>query len=133
MLLIYKSHNNKKNVLASLHLIAKVNATLTPQKAHSLVWNRTVNNGGGARKNISLDLRMEHIVHLHKEILSNLGVNLTPEAALRCSKAVIGTLRYLHQQIWTLSDEVHLLQFKHKSGLIFEIVFLFPKLLTQAE
>ena len=75
-----------------MHLIAKVNATLTPQKAHSLVWNRTVNNGGGARKNISLDLRMEHIVHLHKEILSNLGVNLTPEAALRCSKAVIGTL-----------------------------------------
>ena len=35
---------------------------------------------------------MEHIVHLHKEMLSNLGVNLTPEAALRCSKAVIGTL-----------------------------------------
>ena len=35
---------------------------------------------------------MEHIVHLHKEMLSNLGVNLTPEAALRCSKAVKGTL-----------------------------------------
>ena len=32
-----------------------------------------------------------------------------------------------------LSDEVHILHFKHKSGLIFEIAFLFPKLLTQAE
>ena len=88
LLLIYKSLNHHKYALASLHLIAKVNATLTPQKAHSLVWNRTVNNRGGAGKNISLDLRMEHIVHLHKEMLSNLGVNLTPEAALRCSKAV---------------------------------------------
>ena len=61
---------------------------LTPQQAHSIVWNRTVNNRGTPGYNISLDLRMEHIVHLLKEMISNLGVNLTPKASLRCSKAV---------------------------------------------
>ncbi len=61
---------------------------LTPHQAHSLVWNRTVNNRGIPGSNISLDLRMEHIVHLLKEMISNLGVNLTPDASLRCSRAV---------------------------------------------
>ena len=89
MLLIFKANNHTKYALASLHLLANANAMLTPQRAHGLIWNRTVNNRGGAGKNISLDLRMEHIVHLHKEMLGNLGVNLTSEAAARCSKAVL--------------------------------------------
>jgi hypothetical protein len=61
---------------------------LTPHQAHSLVWKRTVNNRGIPGSNISLDLRMEHIVHLLKEMISNLGVNLTPDASLRCSRAI---------------------------------------------
>ena len=87
LMLIFKSSNHNKYALAALLLCANVNAMLNPRKAHS-VWNRTVNNKGGRGKNISLDLRMEHIVHLHKEMLSNLGVNLTEECALRCSRAV---------------------------------------------
>lgn len=88
LLLIFKCYNHHKYALASLQLLANVNAMLSPRKAHSLVWNRTINNKGGKGKNISLDLRMEHIVHLHKEMLANLGVNLTPECALRCSRAI---------------------------------------------
>jgi serine palmitoyltransferase len=88
LLLIYRAHNHTKYAYAALHLIANVNAMLTPQQAHSIVWNRTVNNRGTPGSNISLDLRMEHIVHLLKEMMSNLGVNLTPEASLRCSRAV---------------------------------------------
>ena len=88
MLLLFKAHSHNKYALAALQLLASILALLTPQQAHSLIWNRTVNNKGGAANNISLDLRMEHIVHLIKEMLANLGANLHPSAALRCSKAV---------------------------------------------
>ena len=47
-----------------------------------------MNNKGGAGKNISMDLRMEHIIHLHKQMFSNLGANLHEPLALRCSRAV---------------------------------------------
>lgn len=88
LLLIYKANNHSKYAFAALHLLANTISLLTPQQANCLVWNRTVSNKGGAGSNISLDLRMEHIVHLLKELLANLGVNLTPEAATRCSSAV---------------------------------------------
>ena len=85
LLLIYKANKNHKYAFAALHLIAKL---LTPQQAKRLVWNRTVNNRGGEGRNISLDLRLEHLVYLLKELLANLGVNLTILAAERCSKAL---------------------------------------------
>jgi hypothetical protein len=89
LLLIFKAHNHTKYGLAALHLFAKTKAMLTAQQAHSLVWDRTISNKGGLGKNISLDLRLEHIVCLLKEMISNLGVNLTSQAASRCSKAVM--------------------------------------------
>ena len=88
MLLLFKGHGHNKYALAALQLLANTQALLSPQKAHSLIWNRTVNNNGGAGRNISMDLRMEHIIHLHKEMLANLGANLHQAPALRCSRAV---------------------------------------------
>ena len=88
LLLIYKANKHHKYALSALHLIAKTISLLTPQQAIRLVWNRTVNNRGGEGRNISLDLRLEHLVHLLKELLANLGVNLTIPAAERCSKAL---------------------------------------------
>lgn len=43
---------------------------------------------GGAGNNISMDIRMEHLICLTKELLKHLGPNLTEAAAKRCSKAV---------------------------------------------
>lgn len=74
--------------LAALQLLAQTKSLLSPEKAHSLIWNRIINNKDGAGKNISLDLRTEHIIHLHKEMFANLGANLNPNPALRCSRAV---------------------------------------------
>lgn len=88
MLLLFKGHGHNKYALAALQLIAFTQAILPPEKAHSLIWNRTVNNKGGAGKNISMDLRMEHIVNIHKEMLGNLGANLHQVPSLRCSRAV---------------------------------------------
>lgn len=87
-MLIYKSHNHNKYALAGLRLQALIKAILTPREAEWLKWNRTVNNKGGAGNNISMDIRMEHLICLTKELLKRLGPNLTEAAAKRCCKAV---------------------------------------------
>ena len=87
-MLIYRAFNHNKYALAALHLQADIMAMLTPREAESLVWNRTVNTKGGAGKNISMDLRMEHLINLIKELLKHLGPNITESAATHCSKSV---------------------------------------------
>ena len=84
-LLLFKANNHNKYALAAFNLMAQTMAILTPHQAHCLTWNRTVNNGHG---NISLDLRLEHIKKLTKDMLKNLGPNITETTALRCSKSV---------------------------------------------
>ena len=93
LLLIYKANKHHKYAFAALHRIARTISLLTPQQAKRLVWNRIVNNRGGEGRNISLDLSLEYRVHLLKELLANLGVNLTIPAAERCSKALEGSGR----------------------------------------
>ena len=88
-LLIFKAYNHSKYALASLLLQAGVNAMLTPRQAHCLKWNRTVNTQGGKGKNISLDLRLEHLNNIVKGILKNLGPNnLSERCAARCCLSV---------------------------------------------
>ena len=53
--------SKKTNVLQSyaleaLYLLLQVYSLLPPPEAHSLVWNRTVNNKGGPGKNVAIDL-----------------------------------------------------------------------------
>jgi len=47
---------------------------------------------------------MEHIIHLLKEMLSNLGANLQPQAALRCSQAV----KPVEDQLCAIDSENHI-------------------------
>ena len=70
----------------------------SPREAECLKWNRTVNNTGGAGSNISVDITMEHLICLIKELLKYLGPNLTEAAVKRCSKAV--------GYVWNLIDSV---------------------------
>jgi uncharacterized C2H2 Zn-finger protein len=86
-MLIFRAHHHHKYALASLHLQAATQAILTPRQAHSLTWNRTVNNHGGKGRNISMDLRLEHLNNFTKGLLKHLGPNLTNNAVLRCSHA----------------------------------------------
>lgn len=87
-MLIYKAYGHTKYVLAALHLQAMIKAMHTPRQAECLTWNRTVNTQGGAGCNISMDIRMEHLINLTKELLKHLSVNITEKAAKRCSKAI---------------------------------------------
>ena len=95
-MLIFRAHRHPKYALASLYLQAATQAILPARAAHRLVWNRTVNNKGGPGKNISLDLRLEHINNLTKGLLKHLGPSITEEAARRCSKAVGGMEKLLN-------------------------------------
>jgi hypothetical protein len=85
--LIFKAYNHSKYALASLLLQAGVSAMLTPRQAHRLTWNRTVNTKGG--KNISLDLRLEHLNNIVKGLLKNFGSNIRSErCAARCCLSI---------------------------------------------
>ena len=86
-MLIFRAHHHNKYALASFYLQAATQAILTPRQAHSLTWNRTVNNHGGKGRNISLDLRLEHLNNFTKGLLKHLGPNMTDKAVLRCSHA----------------------------------------------
>lgn len=86
-MLIFCAHHHNKYALASFYLQAATQAILTPRQAHSLTWNRTVNNHGGKGRNISLDLRLEHLNNFTKGLLKHLGPNMTDKAVLRCSHA----------------------------------------------
>lgn len=87
-MLIYRAYNHNKYALAALRLQAYIMAMLTLKESESLVWNRTVNNKGGTGNNISMDIRMEHLICLIKELLKHLGPNITEKSAKRCSKSV---------------------------------------------
>ena len=87
-MLIFKAHGHPKYALAAFQMQANILALLTPREAHQLIWNRTVNNNGGRGRNISLDLKLEQINHFTKELLKNLGPNISEAAANRSSKAV---------------------------------------------
>ena len=87
-MLIFKAHGHPKYALAAFQMQANIRALFSPREAHQLIWNRTVNNNGGKGKNISLDLKLEQINNFTKELLKNLGPNITEAAANQSSKAV---------------------------------------------
>ena len=78
LMLIFKAHGHPKYALAAFQMQANIHALLSPREAHQLIWNRRVSNGG---KNISLDLKLEQINNFTKELLKNLGPNITEAAA----------------------------------------------------
>lgn len=88
MMLIFREYKHTKYAFAALQLFFFTTCLLSERHFHLLKWNRTVNNKGGKGHNISLDLRLEHLNHLLKEMLKCLGVNVTQKSAQRCSEAL---------------------------------------------
>ena len=58
------------------------------RKVAKLKWCHTVNTHGRAGKNIPVDLHMEHLNRKLKDMMHNLGSNITPESVQRMSKAL---------------------------------------------
>jgi hypothetical protein len=74
--------------LEALRLQFHVNAVLSPNLAHQVKWHRFVNTKGGPGKNIPCDLYNEHMNRLIKEIIANMGSNLTEGALQRAVRSV---------------------------------------------
>lgn len=53
-----------------------------------MMWHRFVNTEGGLGRNIPCDLYNEHINKLLKEIIVNMGPNITKEALQRSARSV---------------------------------------------
>ena len=66
-------------------------ATLSPSLSHQLKWGRFVNTHGGMGKNIPCDLFNEHVNQLFKEIINNMGPNMTA-TTISCSAHSVATL-----------------------------------------
>ena len=63
-------------------------------------WNRFANNKGGRGKNISLDLRLEHINKVTKALIKSQGMqNLTDESMENISKAIGGMEELVESQL----------------------------------
>ena len=89
MMQIFRAYKHTKCSFAALQLFFFSTCLLSERLSHLLKWNRTVNNNdGGKGQNISLDLRLEHLNNLLKEMLKYLGVNVTQKSAQRCSEAI---------------------------------------------
>ena len=87
-MLYYKAYGHHKYAIAAFRLLANISSILTEEKAHRLIWNRTISNKGGKGKNMSNDVRLEMWNGLTKELLGHLGVNLDEKCASREAKAI---------------------------------------------
>lgn len=84
----FKTAGHTKYALEALRLQMQVNATLSPNLAHQVMWNRFINVRGGLGRNIPCDLHNEHINKLLKNIITNMGSNLTEVALHRAARSV---------------------------------------------
>ena len=57
----FKTLGHPKYALEAMRLQMQVNATLSPNLAHQVTWNRFINTHGGHGRNIPCDLHNEHV------------------------------------------------------------------------
>ena len=100
-LLHFRMNGNTKYAWEALRLQLQL-LSLPPQLSMQIKWNRCVNTHGGLGRNIPCDLHNEHINKLFKEIITNMGANLTDEAMRRAARSVT-TLRQMRDNFDKLS------------------------------
>ena len=80
--------NCRKYALEALRLKFQVKAVLSPHLAHHILWDRFINTKGGMGKNIPCDLHNKHVNKLLKEVIANIGSNMTEVALRRAAQSV---------------------------------------------
>ena len=80
--------NRHKYALEALRLQIQVEAMLSPHLAHHIKWDRFINTRGGKGRNIPCDLHNEHVNKLLKDVIANMGANMTEEALKRSARSV---------------------------------------------
>ena len=77
---------------------------LPPSLAYQVKWGRFVNVRGGEGNNIPCDFYNEHLNKLFKEIIQNMGSNLTERAAQRAARSV----STLHEFTRVFDDQTYI-------------------------
>lgn len=80
--------NCRKYALEAIRLQFQVKAVLSPYLSHHILWDRFINTKGGMGRNIPCDLHNEHVNKLLKEVIANMGSNLTEGALRRAAQSV---------------------------------------------
>ena len=98
-LLHYRAESSRsKYAIEAFHLLAQINALLSPRMAHELTWNRTVNVNGGVGNNIPLDLHLEHLNRVFKDNINTFRAHISEQCTAKLkgyctSESHLGGLR----------------------------------------
>ena len=85
---IFKIGGRTNYSIEAFILLAQHDFLLTERMAAQLKWNRTVNTQGGAGKNISCDLHMEHLNREIKSSIAGQGSNVSDQSFVRAGKCL---------------------------------------------
>lgn len=96
MLLYFRHFHHYKYALEAFHTLALVELVATPHVRQQIVWSRVVNNRGGAGNNIPVDLHMEHLNRLLKDMIVGIGANISESAIVQSSKSLDGIKTVCH-------------------------------------
>ncbi|XP_078582808.1 uncharacterized protein LOC144865739 [Branchiostoma floridae x Branchiostoma japonicum] len=87
-LLFFRAYGHTKYAMGTFLFFARQTTLLPANLAHSLKWNRFINNAGGKGKNMPMDLRLENMNGLFKAFAKHLGPNLNEASAARIANAI---------------------------------------------
>lgn len=90
MLLYFRHFHHYKYALEAFHTLALVELVAPPHIRQQIVWSRVVNSRGGAGNNIPVDLHMEHLNRLLKDMIIGIGANISESAIVQSSKSLDG-------------------------------------------
>lgn len=102
LLLHFRCYGHTKYAWEALKLQFQL-AYLPPPLAYQLKWRRFVNTRGGDGNNIPCDLFNEHMNKIFKEIIQNMGPNLTDKAMKRAAQSVTA----LHEFARAFDEQTH--------------------------
>ena len=81
----FRHFHHYKYALEAFHTLALVELIAPPHIKQQIVWSRVVNSRGGAGNNIPVDLHMEHLNRLLKDMIIGIGANISEEAIVKLS------------------------------------------------
>ena len=88
-LLHYRAESlRNKYAIEVFHLLAQINALLSPRMAHKLIWHCTVNVNGGAGNNIPMDLHLKHLNCVFKDNINTFRAHIFEQSVQRSSRAI---------------------------------------------
>lgn len=88
LMLYFRFAGHTKYALEAFLLTAKVSGVTSPRLQKQILWSRVVNSKGGSGRNIPIDLHMEHLNRLLKDVIIGLGANISESSIVSASRSL---------------------------------------------